>query len=33
MPGDLRVPYDLWHLPFLANGEGNGIGAESPSPW
>ena len=32
-PGDAPVPNDLWHLPFIANGEGNGIGAESPSPW
>jgi hypothetical protein len=32
-PGDVPVPNDLWHLPFIANGEGNGIGAESPSPW
>ena len=32
-PGDAPVPNDLWHLPFIANGEGNGIGPESPSPW
>ena len=45
MPGDLPVPNDLWHLPFLrthtevggtnlVNGEGAGhTGALIPSPW
>ena len=33
LPGDSAVPNDLWHLPFIANGEGNGVGPESPSPW
>lgn len=33
-PGDLLVPNDLWHLPFLANGEGAGNTAKLvPSPW
>jgi hypothetical protein len=33
-PGDLPVPNDLWHLPFLRNGEGTGnTGALSPAPW
>jgi hypothetical protein len=33
-PGDLPVPNDLWHLPFIANGEGTGnTGALVPSPW
>jgi hypothetical protein len=29
-PGDLVVPNDLWHLPFLVNGEGNGSGSSLP---
>ena len=29
-PGDLVVPNDLWHLPFLVNGEGNGSGSGMP---
>ena len=28
-PGDLIVPNDLWHLPFLRNGEGAGVGASA----
>ncbi|MEP6817116.1 MAG: hypothetical protein ABI873_16370, partial [Marmoricola sp.] len=33
-PGDLLVPNDLWHLPFLRNGEGAGhTGALTPAPW
>jgi hypothetical protein len=33
-PGDLLVPNDLWHLPFLRNGEGTGnTDALSPTPW
>ena len=33
-PGDLQVPNDLWHLPFLVNGEGAGnAGALVPAPW
>jgi hypothetical protein len=40
-PGDLLVPFDLWHLPFIALGEGAttasaigpGVGPLEPSPW
>jgi hypothetical protein len=33
-PGDQIVPNDLWHLPFLVNGEGTGNAAAlAPSPW
>jgi hypothetical protein len=33
-PGALQVPNDLWHLPFLVNGEGAGnAGALVPKPW
>lgn len=36
-PGDPVVPNDLWHLPFLRNGEGptpgTGVGALVPTPW
>lgn len=33
-PGDLLVPNDLWHLPFLVNGEGAGNPcALTPAPW
>ena len=40
-PGDLLVPYDLWHLPFLRNGEGAttaspigpSVGPLVPTPW
>lgn len=33
-PGDPIVPNDLWHLPFLVNGEGTGNAAALlPSPW
>jgi hypothetical protein len=34
MPGDGVVPNDLWHLPFLRNGEGaTGVGPLEPAPW
>jgi hypothetical protein len=36
-PGDPIVPNDLWHLPFLRNGEGagtpSGVGPLEPTPW
>jgi hypothetical protein len=36
-PGDTVVPNDLWHLPFLRNGEGagtpSGVGPLEPAPW
>jgi hypothetical protein len=40
-PGDLVVPNDLWHLPFLRSGEGAttasqvgpSVGALTPTPW
>jgi hypothetical protein len=33
-PGDPAVPNDLWHLPFLRNGEGaGGVGPLEPAPW
>ncbi|MEP6817871.1 MAG: fibronectin type III domain-containing protein, partial [Marmoricola sp.] len=40
-PGDVLVPYDLWHLPFLRFGEGAttksaigpGVGPLEPTPW
>jgi hypothetical protein len=33
-PGDGVVPFDLWHLPFLRNGEGAGnAGPLEPAPW
>ena len=40
-PGDLLIPYDLWHLPFLRNGEGAttaspigpSVGPLEPTPW
>jgi hypothetical protein len=36
-PGDLPVPNDLWHLPFVRNGEGptpgTGVDALTPTPW
>ncbi len=40
-PGDLLVPFDLWHLPFIVKGEGattaSGIGPSvgplEPAPW
>lgn len=31
--GDPIIPNDLWHLPFLVYGEGNGVGALNPTPW
>jgi hypothetical protein len=34
MPGDGVVPNDLWHLPFIRNGEGPGNpGPLEPAPW
>ena len=34
LPGDSPVPNDLWHLPFLRNGEGaGGVGPLEPAPW
>ena len=30
-PGDLVVPYDFWHLPFLRSGDG--AGPLVPTPW
>ena len=33
MPGDPIVPNDFWHLPFLRNGEGAGVGPLEPTPW
>jgi len=34
MAGDSPVPNDLWHLPFLRNGEGaGGVGPLEPAPW
>jgi hypothetical protein len=40
-PGDLLVPFDFWHLPFVAKGEGAvtapavtpGVGPLEPAPW
>jgi hypothetical protein len=40
-PGDLLVPYDFWHLPFIVKGEGAttastvtpGVGKLEPAPW
>ncbi|WP_397452850.1 hypothetical protein [Pseudomonas sp. NA-150] len=36
-PGDPIIPNDLWHLPFLRNGEGvgipSGVGPLEPTPW
>jgi hypothetical protein len=40
-PGDLLVPFDFWHLPFIAKGEGStnasvldpGVGPLEPAPW
>lgn len=31
-PGDLVVPNDFWHLPFLRNGDGT-VGPLTPTPW
>jgi hypothetical protein len=33
VPGDPIVPYDLWSMGFLVNGEGPGTGALLPPPW
>ena len=40
-PGNLLIPYDFWHLPFLRFGEGAmtpsvldpGVGPLEPAPW
>jgi hypothetical protein len=32
-PGDPLVPFDMWHLPFLRNGEGPNVGPLTPAPW
>ena len=40
-PGDLLVPYDFWHLPFIVKGEGAttqsaigpAVGPLEPAPW
>jgi hypothetical protein len=32
-PGDPLIPFDIWHLPFLRNGETNGTPALNPLPW
>ncbi len=38
-PGDGLVPFDFWHLPFIAKGEGAastsslGVGPLEPAPW
>ena len=31
--GDIPVPYDIWHLPFLRFGETNGTPPLTPQPW
>jgi hypothetical protein len=33
--GDIPIPYDLWHLPFLRSGESSGSAAPAltPQPW
>jgi hypothetical protein len=33
VPGDPIVPYDLWSMGFLVNGEGPGTGRLLPPPW
>jgi hypothetical protein len=32
-PGDPIIPFDIWHLTFLRNGETNGTPPLSPQPW
>ena len=40
-PGDLLIPFDFWHLPFITKGEGAttpspvtpGVGPLEPAPW
>jgi len=40
-PGDLPIPFDFWHLPFIVKGEGAttasavgpSVGPLSPAPW
>ena len=31
--GDIPIPYDIWHLPFIRFGETNGTPALIPQPW
>ena len=31
--GDIIIPYDIWHLPFIRFGETNGTPALNPLPW
>ena len=31
--GDIPIPYDIWHLPFIRFGEINGTPALTPQPW
>ena len=31
--GDIPIPYDIWHLPFIRFGETNGTPALTPQPW
>ena len=31
--GDIPIPYDIWHLPFIRFGEINGTPALIPQPW
>lgn len=31
--GDIPIPYDIWHLPFIRFGESNGTPALTPQPW
>ena len=31
--GDIIIPYDIWHLPFIRFGETNGTPVLSPQPW
>ena len=31
--GDIPVPFDLWHLPFIRFGERNGTPPLLPQPW
>ena len=31
--GDIPIPYDIWHLPFIRFGEINGPQALIPQPW
>ena len=31
--GDIPIPYDIWHLPFIRFGEGTVTPALTPQPW